>query len=313
MLMILGLMSFNTMTYADSLLRLNEKGFSLTDSQTGQKVTWKEALIGKKVTAQQPSQQVVQAQKNTSSVYTQQDINKVFTQEELSAIAQKFVQTNLKTQLNAQYGCQSAIYNIEGIQSTYCFSPVIIKQINVGQTNNIYMLIEGKMPDGGGAPDPGIGIMLKISYQVGAIRPIVISYKENFGGYGNANLALTSSFTQLGINQYGWVINTGFKEESNIRVFGEYNNQIKLLSNTLTYACIICMGEDAFNQNYNTSDEIKFIAIDQSTTQGGYYSLKFQQIRSKLSKKNKVTTTTKILTIPFNAVKQQYDFPYINN
>lgn len=257
---------------------------------------------------QTSSQQIALAKQN---VFNQQDINKVFNQQELNYLAQQYMSTVLKTVPNSQYNCQSLTYDMGGIDSVYCFEPVIIKQVIAGQTSNIYMLFEGKRPNWGAAPDPGIGIMLKATYQAGATQPSVIHYKENFGSYGKATLEYEASFTQLGINQYGWVINSGFKEEQNIQVFGDINNKIMPLSNPLTYICMLCTGTEALNQLHNISDEVKFMGVDQSINQDGYFPLKFQQTRRKLSKKDKVSTTTKILTIPFNAAKQQYDLPDI--
>lgn len=288
---------------------ISKNGFTLIDKATGQTATWKEALLGTKPKkVQAPSQQVAKVKQNG---YTQQDINHVFSQQELNQLAQKYMITLLKTVPNAQYNCQSLTYHIEEMDNTYCFKPINVKQIIAGQSSNLYILIEGQMPDGGAGPDPGIGIMVKATYQIGATQPSVVYYKENFGGYGNADLVHSANFTQLGINQYGWVISSGFKEEQNIQLFGDSNNQIKPLSNLLTYTCIICTGEDALNQNDNTSDDVKFIGADQSINQDGYFPLKFQQIRSKLSKKDKVSTTSKILIIPFNSAKQQYELPAI--
>lgn len=291
-------------TYA---IGISKQGLTLTDKANGQSTSWKQALLGQhktvvpKTNAQAPAGNTYQPPTEVKSQVSQ--TSGLLSEQQLSHAAQTYLRDDLKLKPDPALNCYARTVFRDGISHTYCFNTVAIKQTSFkGNTTHVYLLIEGKLPDGfGGVQDPGIAIMTRFTYTLGDSDAKSISLHHQVGYMGNADLANNARMYEIGPDQFGWVIASNFQDEYRFEIFGVVDNKIVSLGEVNFSK----LEEDQITPDH-ASDEMIFNGMDKTTLTQGLYALKFTHHHLTRSKNNQLRKTTQKIIYPFDTKSQRY-------
>lgn len=300
----LSLNTGHAQTYA---IGISKQGLTLTDKANGRSTSWKKALLVQnktvipKTSTQAPAANISQPPNAVKSQVPQ--TSGLLSEQQLSQAAQTYLRDDLKLKRDQSLNCYAQTVFRDGMSHTYCFNTVATKQTPFkGDTTYVYLLTEGKLPDGFGAvQDPGIAIMTRFTYTLGDSNAKSISLHHQVGYMGNADLANNARMYEIGPDHFGWVIASNFQDEYRFEIFGVVDNKIVSLGEVNFSK----LEEDQITPDH-ASDEMIFNGMDKTTLNQGLYALKFTHHHLIRSKNKQLRKTTQKIIYPFDAKSQRY-------